>query len=468
MIVIYQSLLIFLSLLLVNLPWSKGNVYTHVVHEEDGDRKTTTSSHDLHSVHPSNRSDIAIFVNTTEKSCFIEDNLNAIVHYEFKGDIDPLFYSHNLTLNLLNADNEIVSERKYRYDQLNIVTLPVVDYFTHGVNILHLSLVDEDIQTTLDNKTLFFIQPCFPPPTLMERYFFNPIADHKPALVLSAGGTAVLGKLFYENMDLFHEFMAALRNRNNGPQPSLGNIHKANHDHQQRPSGSLRKFVNNKLIEANEEMKINKLPSPPPLPKIYPTILAPPPSSCSSTRLTITAPRSTETRVTQTPLKKPSNPLSTLLKKNRNMLKVVGLLSGALLFFSASRLSFDSTFLRTRQVKWRKNDNDDRSFSITNAFRMNRKLSLPTFPAGGRLFRDVKSFGKALSYSTSRKTPILPSVVVSTTNFDHSDSVQFDSKTVLKTVFAFAFKATLVLLQNWKLNNSNNFMQHAGLNEIPF
>jgi hypothetical protein len=462
MIVIFQNVLIFLSLLLANLSWSQGNVYTHVVHEEDGDRKTTTSSHDLHSIHPSNRSDIAIFVNTTEKSCFIEDNLNAIVHYEFKGDIDPLFYSHNLTLNLLNADNEIVSEHKYRYDQLNIVTLPVVDYFTHGVNILHLSLVDEDIQTTLDNKTLFFIQPCFPPPTLMERYFFNPIADHKPALILSAGGTAVLGKLFYENMDLFHEFLGALRNRNNILPPSLGNMHH------QRPSSSLRKYVNNKLIEVNEEMKVQKTPSPLPLPKIYPTILAPPPSSCSSTRLTITPPRLIETRVAQNQLQKPSNPLSTLLKKNRNMLKVVGLLSGAFLFFSASRLSFDSDFLRTRQVKWRKNDKEDRLSSITNAFRMNRKLALPTFHAGGRLLRDVKSFGKALSYSKPRKTTIHPSVAVSTTNFDPNDSVQFDSKTVLKTVFALAFKAALMLLQNWKLNNSNNFMQHAGLNEIPF
>lgn len=383
--------------------------------------------HEFRPFQTSNRSQVVIFVNTTEKRCFMEDKLNVIFRYEFQENID---YTNDLRLQLYNIHHELISETSYQYDQLHLISLPVT-IFDHGVNVIHSKFIDVTTQTILDNQTTFFIQPCFPSPSALEYYVVNPVVDHKAALLLSSSGMMIAGKFLFENYDQVKDQLMNLKWEN------IRNIFQSNGNQgvvEDPAFEHFRRFVNHKLIEANPNIDLNNnnrrpppAPSAPALPPSPPTalLLSPtssviPPQTATATAVAqkVTFPAA-PTQIQQQQ-QQPPRPLAPRqqegpreggmvqnMLKNKIAWKVMGLVSGVLLLSSAAKLSFsiDDLPIPTRNIfsplssaSNNKRNNNERS---RKSFLLGSKLSFGAFNHPS-LIRDLKAFGRTLSFTKEK------------------------------------------------------------------
>jgi hypothetical protein len=407
--------------------------------------------------HQSNRSQIVIFVNTTEKRCFIQENLNVIFRYEFQEDID---YSNDLRLQLYDINHELLSETEYKYDRLNLISLPV-QIFDHGVNVIHSTLYDATTNTKLDNQTTFFIQPCFPSPSALEFYILNPVVDHKAALLLSSGGVAVMGKFLFENFDQIKDQLQNFKFEN------LWN-NQVKQDMEDPMLEHFRKFVNHKLVEANPNMEIRP-PAPPALPPTPTKLLLPPTSSApvippTIQKVTLPPTPTIQQQIHRDPVVKQKGRnegggmLQSILK-NKVAWKVMGLVSGVILLSSASKLSLDDLPIPTRNI-----------FSSEKSEKKPRK----SFVLGSRLsfgalhhpsiIRDIKAFGRTLSYT---KDKVLqqgnePRLFERLDQSDSMANIPVRPKVqppfqMWKSVAAVILQTGMILLQNTKHEPRNDY-----------
>jgi hypothetical protein len=224
---LYKSVILFLYVIccfLTRIRCQEIVSEQHLKEIQEDDFLDHVTRRKLYAMHPLNRSEIVISLNTTDDYCYLDNkDLNVFIHYTFNeydqdkavSDSQPIetvvsldkssgkeisdVFSHDLLLNIRDEEeNELISSFSYRPHELNLLSLPITTFSSSpGVSHLSFTLYDNTTKRTIDDGKIRFFNPCLPRPSKFQQFVVVPLIDN-PAMILITTSVGVVGRTLYD------------------------------------------------------------------------------------------------------------------------------------------------------------------------------------------------------------------------------------------------------------------------------